>query len=441
MNLPTSTSRTADPKRTASKTNAFDDLVRVGLFQIGEPAGDTPENPIPRLEDFQVTRLNPLLPPAADDAASLHAVLIIDHARDDHRPSAAILMNLSTWLRKHSLGCVAITRRPWAFDEALDSLMCLRPGANDDLVRGALAAMARLRPVWSRVEAERINMRQLGKRLQNHFDELDHDLRLASRLQNEMLPKAPPNLGPVRFATVFRPCRWVSGDIFDISRLDEDHVGLYLADAVGHGVAAGLLTMLIRNTIRPKQIRGQSYELLRPAEILRRLNENLVAQELPHSQFITAWYGALNLRTLELTYSVAGHPPPLLIDPAGICHPAGIQQSAAIPESARTPESAGIHELSGSGCLLGVFDEQVFTDQTIRLTPGQRVLLYSDGLENLLIAERNPPQPVRLQPGIDQLLRLPQDEFLGTLNGMLDREPGGLTAADDISAVVLDVMP
>src|SRR5580698_3113148 len=71
-----------------------------------------------------------------------------------------------------------------------------------------------------------------------HMHRLDEELRLAARLQQDFLPKTLPRLGPVRFQTLYRPAGYVSGDLYDVFRLDEKHVGFYVADAVGHGVPA-----------------------------------------------------------------------------------------------------------------------------------------------------------------------------------------------------------
>src|SRR5688572_8924311 len=82
---------------------------------------------------------------------------------------------------------------------------------------------------------------------------LDEELRLAARLQQDFLPKSLPQVGPVRFHTLFRPAGHVSGDIYDVMRLDETHVGFYIVDAVGHGMPAALLTMFLKNAMVTKE--------------------------------------------------------------------------------------------------------------------------------------------------------------------------------------------
>jgi sigma-B regulation protein RsbU (phosphoserine phosphatase) len=293
----------------------------------------------------------------------------------------------------------------------------LRPDAGCEAILGAAAAVGQCRPLMVDHEKNISGMQKLHRSLHRHFNMLDRELQLASRLQQDFLPRELPRMGPVRFSTFFRPCTWVSGDIFDVFRLDDDHVGFYLADAIGHGVAAGLLTMYLKHAIRPKRLGSGGDELVPPGEVLAHLSDQLAAQQLPDSQFITGCYGIINARTLRLDYAVAGHPPPMLIEADGLRR-----------------------ELHGEGSLLGLSPGQSFTTESVTLHSGQRMLLYSDGLESVLIAHRPPiPQLPTLCGGMNALIAAPPDELAERLRRMLDNVPGGLSHADDVSYLVLDV--
>ena len=89
------------------------------------------------------------------------------------------------------------------------------------------------------------------------------------------LPKVDEAIGGVRFATVYKPASWVSGDIYDVFRVDERHVGFYVADAVGHGMAASLLTLFIKRCLTPKRIEADGYTVLCPSEAIAVLNDGL----------------------------------------------------------------------------------------------------------------------------------------------------------------------
>jgi len=262
------------------------------------------------------------------------------------------------------------------------------------------------------------NIRQMSETLTRQFEETQSEMLLAARLQAEFLPHDVPRSGPIRFATIYRPCSWVSGDIYDIFRLDEQHWGFYLADAVGHGVAAGLLTMYFKHAIRPKRINGNRYELIPPSEVMVQLNDQFASQELPDSQFITGWYGIINTETLELRYAVAGHPPALLVKADG-----------------------SIRELQHQhGCILGLATGQAYSQESVQLEAGDRIVLYSDGLEPVLITQREPmPRMPEFTPGMREALRRPADDLTNHLRSCLDSAPGSLSHADDVSVVIVDV--
>ena len=76
------------------------------------------------------------------------------------------------------------------------------------------------------------------------FDKLDEELRLAARIQCEFLPQEFPTMAGVGFDVLYRPAGYVSGDTYDVQQIDDRLVAFYVADAVGHGVPAALLTML-----------------------------------------------------------------------------------------------------------------------------------------------------------------------------------------------------
>jgi serine phosphatase RsbU (regulator of sigma subunit) len=293
----------------------------------------------------------------------------------------------------------------------------LSTGVSGDELRGALAAVARMKSGLLRGVREHNEIRQKSESFQRRYEEMDLELRLASRLQRDFLPRDVPGIDSIRISTLYRPSNWVSGDIFDYFRLGENHLGFYLADAAGHGVAAGLMTMYVKHCITSRRLADGRLDLCSPGRVLADLNERLVTQNLPDSQFVTAWYGLLDLTTNELKYAVAGHPPALHVNVAG-----------------------HIGELHGDGSLLGLEANQVFSDQSIRLSQGDRVFVYSDGLEPTLISARHPaPKLPDFEPGIGELLKSQPQTMIERLVASLESAPGSLTKADDVSILVLDI--
>src|SRR4051812_33383192 len=146
-------------------------------------------------------------------------------------------------------------------------------------------------------------LRRRDETLNFYMHRLDEELRLAARLQQDFLPKTLPQIGQVHFHTLFRPAGYVSGDLYDVMRLDEFNIGFYMADAVGHGVPAALLTMFIKNALITKHINADGYRSLAPSEVMNNLNQLLIEQHLSASTFATAVYGMINVKTHVVTFS------------------------------------------------------------------------------------------------------------------------------------------
>jgi sigma-B regulation protein RsbU (phosphoserine phosphatase) len=263
-------------------------------------------------------------------------------------------------------------------------------------------------------------VRRRDEALNAYLRRMDEELRLAARLQQDFLPKEIPEVGRVRFHTLFRPAGYVSGDLYDVMRLDEKRVGFYMADAVGHGVPAALLTMFIKQALQTKEIqsRGRGYRLLDPGEALRRLNERLLDQNLSHSTFATALYGTIDVDTLEMTVARAGHPHPIVLRAGG-----------------------AIETLAVEGCLLGVFPDETFANYTTQLHPGDRMLVYTDGMDVAFAggAEGAAVETPRWQYELVRRRHLPVEQILAEFSQALDAETASLRPKDDVTMVVVEV--
>jgi sigma-B regulation protein RsbU (phosphoserine phosphatase) len=278
---------------------------------------------------------------------------------------------------------------------------------------------AQLQAMQSELDAlrEEINLlRRRDETLNFYMHRLDEELRLAARLQQDFLPKQLPSIGRVRFHTLFRPAGYVSGDLYDVFRLDEKHVGFYMADAVGHGVPAALLTMFIKNAMVTKEITGESYRLLTPGESLRKLNEALVQQNLSQATFATAVYGMINVESLLVTYACAGHPAPILLSDKGELRP-----------------------LPGDGSLLGIFEEEEFENMTVQLRALDRLVLYTDGIE-VAFADDPFNNHDRWKDELFSRRELSAEEMLIDFSDHLDRENGSIAPKDDLTMMVIEIL-
>lgn len=251
--------------------------------------------------------------------------------------------------------------------------------------------------------------------LMGQIGQLDEELRLAARTQRQFLPQELPQLPGVNCDILFRPAGYVSGDIYDVQRLDENHLGFYIADAVGHGVPAALLTMFIKQSLQTREVRGNDYRITPPDEVLDRLNRDLLNRRGTTTQFVTACYGTLNCASGELQLARAGHPPPILLRGGG-----------------------EVQLLEPEGPLLGVFEDEPFECSVLQVEPGDRLLIYSDGFE-LAFGDNNKPCNPSYVSELHNLRDGSLDTALRRLEGRLDQQVGSLHQRDDMTALMLEI--
>lgn len=287
----------------------------------------------------------------------------------------------------------------------------------DELV-GKIGTLARYAPLICGFERELQHMQRLGQQLNHYFTEIDQEMRLAGRLQRDFLPRQLLHVPPYRFHAVYRPASWVSGDMYDAFRIDETHIGMFVADAMGHGVAAGLLTMFLRQALVAKRVAGSAYTILTPGEALSNLHTCLVRQKLPNCQFVTAAYGILDISCGELSIARAGHPYALHVQRDG-----------------------EIREVRTEGSLLGLADIPTeFEETRVSLRPGEKVVLYTDGIEDVFLEQR--PDADDSACYTEQLRRMVRgscEELVHSIEVYLDCREGSLHPADDITVLALQV--
>jgi sigma-B regulation protein RsbU (phosphoserine phosphatase) len=336
----------------------------------------------------------------SDNPARLAALL--DHF--DRSPAIGIFL-----LPPHAQAAWAtLTSRQGQF-------VCLREDAAAGEIAAALAAASALQPTILHLRGE------LAEALAVHnvpttSDQLDEEMRLAARLQRDFLPRRLPEVGPARFSVLYRPASWVSGDIYDVARLDETHVGFYVADVVGHGMPAALLTMFIKKALTTKRIVGNTYQIVPPDVSLAELNADICRQNLSSCHFCTALYCVLDTAAMSLTYCRAGHPEPIVVAADG-----------------------SVRRVGGAGSLLGIFEEEKFGSSRLELHRGDRVVLFTDGAEDCLRTPTTEHQP--LEQLMADYIRSPREELMLRLTAELDRTAGRFRPLDDVTVMVVDIMP
>ncbi len=303
-----------------------------------------------------------------------------------------------------------LAARRACFEAGADAYL-LRPFDGEELFAQA-RALLRIKDVHDRLNEKTVEVNRINKRLQQAYKQIDQELELAQRIQTSFLPQTLPEPPGSRFAVHYQLCGRVGGDFYDVFRLDENHVGFYVADAMGHGVPASLLTIFVKKGVRPKEVFGKEYRLVPPGEVLGRLNKELIDQQLSDTPFITMAYGLFNHREGVLQFARAGHPYPLLI-----------------------PRDGELQTWRQEGLLLGVVDA-TFPTHTYQMKAGDKVLLYSDGMDTAIF-EGGGVGLESLISCAERCRRLPIQEFVPRLARDLF---GGAAQPDDLTLLGLEVV-
>jgi sigma-B regulation protein RsbU (phosphoserine phosphatase) len=194
----------------------------------------------------------------------------------------------------------------------------------------------------------------------NEKKRLDHDLQIARDIQRILLPAEAPSVNGFEIAGLNVPARQVSGDYFDYIKIDDERLGVAIADVSGKGVPASLIMAICRSVLRSQAIGNPS-----PTDVLQKVNRQLYP-DIKEDMFISMAYLVLDHARGSVTLARAGHDAPLLY-----------KQKAQTIQPLKTP-----------GMVVGIDSGDVFdrltTDVAVELETGDCILLYTDGITEAL---------------------------------------------------------
>ncbi len=221
----------------------------------------------------------------------------------------------------------------------------------------------------NKIKADARNLNKLvaerTKDLAQTNQKLLEDLECARDIQKAMLPGKLPNNEQVSFEAKYYPAERVSGDFYNIFRLDEKNIGMYIGDVSGHGVPAAMLTVFLNQSIKTiKELEGNRSEVINPSKVLENLYKLYNKVNFKDEIYILVLYAIYNMETKQLVYSSAGmNAQPLIVKREG-----------------------EILEMDIKGlpiCNLADICSADYIDKTIQLENGDKIFFYTDGLIEL----------------------------------------------------------
>jgi phosphoserine phosphatase RsbU/P len=239
---------------------------------------------------------------------------------------------------------------------------------------------------------------------------IENELALARKMQLSILPTTIPEVRNVRIAATYQPMTAVAGDFYEFVPIDGTQVGFLVADVTGHGVPAALVASMIKVAMQSLLPSAND-----PHEVLRGLNSILFRQSL--DQFATAAYLWLDMENGKALYSAAGHPPLL-----------------------RWREGK-LERIQSNGVMFGVIPDPDYPVLDLPVCPGDRFLLYTDGV----IEPENARGELFGDCKLAEVVRNHQSQSPSALSGQLLSEirlwqPASVPQQDDITLIVIDVV-
>ena len=245
-----------------------------------------------------------------------------------------------------------------------------------------------------------IKLKQYARKLSQINERMEEELRMAANLQRVFLPQYYPAYNDaegqplIEFHHYYQADIHIGGDLCSIHRLSDTRAGLFICDVMGHGVRAALITAVIRTLAN-----DLAQKVKTPGDFFTELNRQLFPMLRAHDAFlfVTASYVVIDTETGELSGSSAGHTLPLLIRP-------GAREVRSI---------SGAKE--STGCALAVSEGYRYGTFSTRLDPGDTLILYTDGIYEVLDAEGRQFGPGRLQQAFRDHADLPLQHMVDTV--------------------------
>lgn len=329
-----------------------------------------------------------------------HSSILTSDAQADPRfmgRESVIRMNI------HSAMCVPL----WNNKEIIGIIYADRISSLDQFTQEDLKLLTLLSNLAAvKIENAKLTEQAIEK------EKMEKELALAAQIQKDFLPKAIPESKMFDISGNNITCYQVGGDYYDFIDIDDNRLGITIADVSGKGVSASLLMASLRAALHSDV--HADYNL---AAMAAKLNDFVQRSSAPNC-FITFFFGELNKKTGKLKYVNAGHNPPLYADKSGT-----------------------VNRLEVCGLCLGMLPTQTYDVKTLTLKPGEMALFYTDGITECRSKDNQEFTEERLIHLLQNNRKLSSHDFLKKVHQELDAFSAGTEQMDDMTLVVVKRKP
>jgi len=260
---------------------------------------------------------------------------------------------------------------------------------------------------------EQIDFIKRSQEEHSQLESLKSDLAVAAEIQQAILPRIfppfPENEKELDVAALMTPAANVGGDFYDFFRIDEEHIGLVMADVSGKGVPAAIFMAVSRTLIRTIGLQGGS-----AGECLEKAN-NLLSKESADCMFVTVFYAIYNIKTGEISYSNGGHNSPFIIRANG-----RIEQ---------LPVSRNL--------LVGVVEDASYQNEVAQLEVGDILMMYTDGVNEALNNKNEEYGEARMMNLLGKLNKKNCQEIIEDQLTDVRNYAGEMPQSDDITLMAI----
>ena len=305
-------------------------------------------------------------------------------------------------------------------DAGADDFLVKPPNMNE--LRARLRAGQRLILMQEDLVDKNRRITDAFDRLNGLYEDIERDLRAAARLQKSLLPAPQARCGPLNIGIAYRPSGHVGGDLLGFFQASDSRISAYAIDVSGHGVSAALMTARLSNFFTPqhldeniaiRRLPNGEYHPRDPAAVAQDLNQRLQG-DADNDQYFTMVFADVNVDTGMIRFCQAGHP-----------SPAVIRRSGAI-------------EFPGEGGPpIGLIPDMTYETNVTRLAPGERFMMFSDGITECTNAEGEMLEIDGLSAILTRHRRLSEKATLEMVVAGMIEHTGTDRFEDDVSALML----